>query len=80
MNPGSFFLYGILILVLGIAIAIAIIVIAAATCCVGLTLLIIPFVGSVLLLPVSYTYRAFSIEFLAQFGDEYDVLNETAEF
>jgi uncharacterized membrane protein len=80
MNPGSFILYGLLILAMGIAVAIAIVIIAVSTCCIGLTLLIIPFVGSVFLLPVTYTFRAFSIEFLAQFGDEYDVLMETEEF
>lgn len=78
--PGSFILYGLLMLAMGIAIVLAIVIMAAATCCVGLTLLIVPFVGSVFYLPVSYTFRAFSIEFLAQYGDEYDVLKETEEF
>lgn len=79
MNPGSFILYGLFVLALSIAIAISILFVAIGTCCVGLVFLVIPFVGSVVLLPVSYTFRAFSIEFLAQFGNEYDVLNDTEE-
>jgi len=45
------------------------------TCCLGLLLLIIPYINAVLLLPFSYTFRAFSLEFLAQFGDDYTVFS-----
>jgi hypothetical protein len=41
------------------------------TCCIGFLLLIIPYIGSVVLLPVFYTFRAFSIEFLEQYGEEF---------
>ena len=61
------------IFILGIAVGICIILFAIMTCCIGLLLLIIPYIGAVVLLPVSYTFRALSIEFLAQFGDEFDV-------
>jgi uncharacterized RDD family membrane protein YckC len=76
---GSFIIYGLFIFILGIAVAIGIIFLALITCCIGLLLIAIPFVGTVILLPVSYTFRALSIEFLKQFGDEFDVLstNET---
>ena len=72
-NMGSFFVYGLFIFVLGIAVAIGVILLAVMTCCVGLLLIMIPFVGAVVLLPVSYTFRAFSIEYLATFGDEFNV-------
>jgi len=36
-------------------------------------LLITPYIGSVVLLPVSYTFRAFSVEFLEQFGDDFTI-------
>jgi hypothetical protein len=39
-------------------------------------LIAVPYIGSVILLPVSYTFRAFSIEFLAQFGDKFNVFPE----
>jgi hypothetical protein len=55
-------LFGILVLVVGLL-----------TCCVGLILIIIPYIGTVITLPVWYWFRAFSLEFLAQFGEEYDV-------
>jgi len=70
----SFVLYGLFIFILGIGVAIAVIFFALITCCTGLLLIAIPYIGAVILLPVSYTFRAFSIEFLAQFGKEYDVL------
>lgn len=77
---GAFVVYGLFIFVLGIAVAIGVVFLALFTCCVGLLLLAIPFVGSVILLPVSYTFRALSIEFLKQFGDEFNVfpLQETS--
>ena len=74
---GSFIIYGLFIFVLTIAVVIAVIFFALLTCCIGLLLIAIPFIGAVILLPISYTYRAFSIEFLAQFGEEYNVFPET---
>lgn len=69
----AFIGYGLFIFVLGIAVAIAVIFFAFVTCCIGLLFIAIPFIGAVILLPVLYTFRALSIEFLAQFGDEYNV-------
>ncbi|MEN8116487.1 MAG: hypothetical protein ABFS16_05880 [Bacteroidota bacterium] len=70
----SFVLYGLFIFILGIGVAIAVIFFALITCCIGLLLIAIPYIGAVILLPVGYTFRAFSIEFLAQFGEAYNVL------
>ena len=36
-------------------------------------ILIIPYISTVVTLPIWYWFRAFSVEFLAQFGDEYDL-------
>lgn len=69
----SFLFYGLIVFALGIGVAIAVIFFALITCCIGLFLIAIPFIGAVILLPVSYTFRAFSIEFLSQFGRDYDV-------
>ena len=68
-----FFLYGIIILLLNILVFICVAVIGLCTCCIGFLLLIIPYIGSVVLLPVSYTFRAMSVEFLEQFGPEYKI-------
>jgi hypothetical protein len=64
---------------LTIAVVIIVLIAALATCCIGLILLMIPFINAVVLLPISYTYRAFSIEFLAQFGRDFDLINDTEE-
>lgn len=70
---GYFILYGLFIFVLTIAVVIAVILFGIFTCCIGFLFLIIPYIGSVLLLPVSYTFRAFSVEFLEQFGEEFTI-------
>lgn len=64
---GAFILYGLFVLVLGILVGLAVMVFGLVTCCIGFLVLAIPYVGTVLLLPVYVTYRAFSVEFLAQF-------------
>jgi len=66
-----FILYGLLVLVLTIAVVILVIFAGIFTCCLGFLLLIIPYIGSVTTLPISYTYRAFSLKFLEQFGPEF---------
>jgi len=79
-NAGSFIVYGLFILILKIATVIAVIFVAMLTCCIGLLLIMIPFVGTIILLPVTYTFRAFSIEYFATFGDEYNILMKNNEF
>ena len=68
-----FILYGFFIFGLYILAVIGIIICGLITCCCGFILLIIPYIGSVLMLPVSVTFRALSLEFLEQFGDEYKI-------
>lgn len=69
----SFIGYGLFIFILSIGVGLGILFLALITCCIGLLLLAIPYVGTVILLPVTYTYRALSIEFLAQFGDDFNL-------
>jgi len=70
LHPGHFILYGLLIFVLGILVVLCVMLFGLFTCCIGFVLLIIPYIGSVLLLPVSYTFRAFSVEYLEQFDED----------
>jgi hypothetical protein len=70
---GSFIVYGLFIFVLMILVVISIIAFGFITCCIGFLLLIIPYISSVVLLPVSYTFRAYSVEFLEQFGEDYHI-------
>ncbi len=71
-----FILYGLLVFVLTIAIIILIIFFGLFTCCLGFLLLIIPYIGSVVTLPITYTLRVLGPEFLAQFGDEYVIFEK----
>ncbi len=65
--------YGLFTFVLWILIVIGIILVAVLTCCIGFLFLIIPYINAVVLLPISYTMRAFSLEFLEQFGPAYQL-------
>lgn len=76
-HPGSFVLYG---LFYGFAMAIGGLMYAVAgilTCCIGLVLLALPYIGTVVTLPLLVTARFFDLEFLRQFGPEYDLLETT---
>jgi hypothetical protein len=66
-----FVLYALFLIVLFLGVAVSVFVAGCATLCCGFLLLMIPYVGSVLLLPISVTYRAYGPEFLAQFGPEW---------
>ncbi len=72
-NPGAFLLYGLLVFLLKVAVVSLIVAVGLMTCCVGFLLLAVPYVNSVILLPVSYVFRAFSLEFLGQFGPGFDL-------
>jgi hypothetical protein len=70
-SPVPFILYGIIMFCLYVFFIIIIILIGLFTCCCGFLLVALPYIGSVVTLPVSYTFRAYSLEFLEQFGAEY---------
>jgi len=76
--PFHFLGYGILVFLLMLVFVFVVIVAGLITCCIGWLLLVIPYIGTVVTLPVWYTFRAFSLEFLAQFGPEYDVFPRPA--
>ncbi len=76
----SFVLFGIFRLLLLILSAIIIVFFGLFTCCIGFIFLILPYINSVVTLPISYTLRAFSLEFLAQFGDEFVVFAPEDEY
>jgi len=69
--------YGLFVLCVFMFVVIVIVITGFATCCIGFVVLAIPYVGSVILLPVSYTMRAFAVEFLEQFGAEYQIFPRT---
>jgi hypothetical protein len=78
-RPLPFLAYGLIVFCLKIATAFLVVIVGLFTCCAGFLLLAIPYVNSVLLLPVSYAFRAFSLEFLAQFGKDFDCFSDSTK-
>jgi hypothetical protein len=68
-HPGPVLLYMLFFLVLVIAAGVMSCAVTCATCCTAA----IPYVGTVILLPISVTLGAFPPLFLRQFGPDYDV-------
>jgi hypothetical protein len=68
-QPGEILLYCLFLIVLALATAIVGCLVTCATCCIAA----IPYIGTVILLPVFVLLRSFSLLFLRQFGPEYDV-------
>ena len=67
-NPGEILLYCLFLIVLALATAIVACLVTCATCCIAA----IPYIGTVILLPVFVLLRSFSLLFLRQFGPDYD--------
>jgi len=72
-HAGDFILYMLFQIVLAIALGMLVILVILLTCCVAGCLMCLPYLGTVLLLPVITFKRAYSLYYLAQFGPQYDV-------
>ena len=68
-HPGEMLLYCLFWVVLALGSALTGCVVTCATCCIAA----IPYIGTVILLPVFVLLRSFSLLFLRQFGPDYDV-------
>lgn len=68
-HPGPILLYVLFLLLLAVAVVMISCAVTCATCCIAA----IPYVGTVILLPIPVTLGAFSLLFLRQFGPDYDV-------
>jgi len=68
-HPGPILLYVLFLLLLAVAVIMISCAVTCATCCIAA----IPYVGTVILLPIPVTLGAFSLLFLRQFGPDYDV-------
>ncbi len=73
MHPMPFVLYSLFYFVIMVFVVMGVIVLGFLTCCVGFLVLALPYVGDVVLLPITYAMRAFSVEFLEQFGPDYKI-------
>jgi hypothetical protein len=67
--PGPMLLYFLFLLVILFAAGLISCVAACVTCCIAA----IPYIGTVILLPIPVTLYGFSLLFLRQFGSDYDV-------
>ncbi|HTV62373.1 MAG TPA: hypothetical protein VMH30_07370 [Verrucomicrobiae bacterium] len=72
-NAGLFTLFILFQIAITMAIGVLVLFAVLLTCCVAGCLLLIPYIGTVLLLPVLIFKRSFSLYFLRQFGATYDV-------
>jgi hypothetical protein len=72
-NAGQFVLYVLFQILLSIVIGIIVLFAILLTCCIAGCLMIIPYIGTVLLLPVLVFKRSYPLYFLRQFGTGYDV-------
>jgi len=68
-HAGSVVVFVLLRIAIFIGVAILSLIICCATCCIGA----LPYIGTVILLPVLVYVRCFTLDCLAQFGPEYDV-------
>jgi hypothetical protein len=78
---GSFHLLIIYLLfqiVLALAIGMIVLVAVIASCCIAGCLLVLPYLGTVLLLPVLVFQRAYSVYYLAQLGPQVDLFRTAA--
>ena len=72
-NKARFALYILFQIVIGICISAIILSAVCVTCCCACCILGIPYVGTVLLLPVFIFKRGYSLYYLRQFGPQFDV-------
>jgi len=65
-DPWTFVVYGLMLLGLAILVGLGIVVVGLLSCCMGFVLLALPYLGTVVLLPVLITYRALGPELLSR--------------
>ena len=75
-TPTAFIRYYLMYMLLSLCASIAVVIFVFSTCClccIGFIVLCLPYIWAVAMLPVLTFFRFYSIEFLAQFGDDYNV-------
>jgi len=72
-NFWRFVLYLLFQIVLNMVIGMMVLLVVLVTCCTAGCLMALPFIGTVVLLPVLVFKRAYPLYYLAQFGERYDV-------
>ncbi|OQY07568.1 MAG: hypothetical protein B6I25_01525 [Planctomycetales bacterium 4572_13] len=78
-NKGPFTLYLLFLFVIGLAIGMIVLTAVLVTCCCAACFLMIPYIGTVLMLPILVWRRAYSLFYLAQFGPQFDAFQNTPD-
>jgi len=73
VNVAHFVVYLLFQIVLGLAVVALVLITVLVTCCIAGCLLILPYLGAVLLLPVLVFSRSYSLYYFGQYGDQYNV-------
>jgi hypothetical protein len=72
-NKGRFALYILFQIVISMAIGAIVMAVVLVTCCCAACILGIPYIGTVLMLPLLVFERSYSLYYLGQYGPEFDV-------
>lgn len=72
-NKWNFILFFLFSIVIGMGVGALVFALVICTCCIACCFMIIPYLGTVLLLPVIMFVRAYSLCYLRQYGSAYDV-------
>jgi hypothetical protein len=78
-HPGGFVLFGLLYFCIMLVGWIVFMVGGMLTCCIGLVLLVLPYIGTVVSLPLHTLGRYFSLDYLGQYGDDFRLLQRWPE-
>lgn len=70
---GTILLFGLMSWLLGMLSVILIIALGCLTCCVGFVVMVIPYLGTVLLLPVGVFFKSYTVYFMEQFGPDFQL-------
>jgi hypothetical protein len=73
-HPGGFVVFGLLYLFIMLVGWILFFVGGVATCCIGLVLLVLPYIGTVITLPLHTLGRYLSLEYLGGYGEDFSLL------
>jgi hypothetical protein len=78
-NKGRFFVYILFQIVISIVIGIILLAIMVFTCCCACCFFAIPYIGTVVLLPVFIFNRSYSLYYLRQYGPQFDIFGNENE-
>ncbi len=78
-NKGRFVLYVLVQMAMAMAIGAMMFMAVCCTCCLAACLFILPYIGTVVLLPIHIFTRSYSLYYLAQYGPEFNVFAPSSD-